>query len=221
MRPQIRVKIAPNRIRRSKFIQIQVAVYKGNIPEIVPELYMRILTNDGLEVWPPQRIANWRMGIVLNIGSAGFPRGEYVVQVSDNTNFSPMGFDKFRITETRHEESQRIGRRIHKDPGRPVYTIFPRVQPTLVIHEASALTYLEEQLQLADDEEGVIETGMLEFHTEDDERVCPICESLDGEIYDLADDDYADIPLHPSCRCWYESVTDGPIPIFNQIFAVL
>lgn len=39
--------------------------------------------------------------------------------------------------------------------------------------------------------------------TMDDERVCPACESHEGESWD---DTRADIPLHPLCRCWWRVV---------------
>jgi hypothetical protein len=40
-------------------------------------------------------------------------------------------------------------------------------------------------------------------HTADDERVCPVCAPLDGELVNGAD--VATFPpLHTNCRCWLE-----------------
>lgn len=40
------------------------------------------------------------------------------------------------------------------------------------------------------------------FTTAEDSRVCPICASLAGMIYD-PDEDLPDIPVHGNCRCRY------------------
>ena len=39
-----------------------------------------------------------------------------------------------------------------------------------------------------------------EFLTAGDERVCPICDSMAGKIYELKDA-HGVIPVHPNCRC--------------------
>ena len=39
----------------------------------------------------------------------------------------------------------------------------------------------------------------VQFVTAEDERVCPDCDALDGEIFDVGSDDTP--PIHPSCRC--------------------
>lgn len=46
---------------------------------------------------------------------------------------------------------------------------------------------------------------MVTFTTRRDERVCPICEALDGNQYDIDDTNKPDIPndTHPNCRCRY------------------
>lgn len=48
------------------------------------------------------------------------------------------------------------------------------------------------------------------FRTEDDERVCDLCESYDGEEYEVDDPDRPTVPLHLNCRCYYEH-SDLPI----------
>lgn len=47
-------------------------------------------------------------------------------------------------------------------------------------------------------------TPLVRYQTEDDERVCPICEDLGGDTY-LIDDLKPEIPedTHPNCRCYY------------------
>ena len=40
----------------------------------------------------------------------------------------------------------------------------------------------------------------VKWHTADDEKVCPICSSRDGRIYDI---DKIPFKPHYGCRCWY------------------
>jgi hypothetical protein len=49
----------------------------------------------------------------------------------------------------------------------------------------------------------------VQFHTEEDDRVCPICEFFEREEFELDDDGRPQIPLHPNCRCWWEHVATG------------
>jgi SPP1 gp7 family putative phage head morphogenesis protein len=44
------------------------------------------------------------------------------------------------------------------------------------------------------------------FLAAEDERMCPECEELDGNIYPI--DDAPEIPVHPMCRCCWVSVSD-------------
>lgn len=54
----------------------------------------------------------------------------------------------------------------------------------------------------------------VEFVTRRDEKVCPICEPLDGNKYNL-NDDKPIIPdsTHPNCRCRYLVIQDGQLAI--------
>ncbi len=53
---------------------------------------------------------------------------------------------------------------------------------------------------------GIKELGaQIEFSTANDDRVCPICQSLEGEIY-TTEQARGVIPVHPNCRCaWIPS----------------
>lgn len=48
-----------------------------------------------------------------------------------------------------------------------------------------------------------------EFRTAGDDRVCPECEELEGETYDI-EEARGVIPVHPQCRCaWLPKVVNG------------
>lgn len=49
-------------------------------------------------------------------------------------------------------------------------------------------------------------TGKAEFATAGDDRVCPICIGLEGEIFTLEEAEPV-IPVHPNCRCTWLPVT--------------
>lgn len=49
-------------------------------------------------------------------------------------------------------------------------------------------------------------TGQAEFATAGDDRVCPICVGLEGQVFDL-EEARGVIPVHPNCRCAWLPVT--------------
>lgn len=51
--------------------------------------------------------------------------------------------------------------------------------------------------------------GEAEFLATDDERTCPICRSLDGNIYTIAEAK-GTVPQHVRCRCAWAPVVDQP-----------
>jgi hypothetical protein len=55
----------------------------------------------------------------------------------------------------------------------------------------------------------IIPSGPVEFQSEEDDRVCEICDPLDGNQYDFDDPTKPLIPLHPNCRCHYIYVDTG------------
>lgn len=54
-----------------------------------------------------------------------------------------------------------------------------------------------------------LEEIQLEFTTRKDERVCPICQPLDGKRFDMDDPTKPEIPVHHNCRCRYLEVRNG------------
>lgn len=59
--------------------------------------------------------------------------------------------------------------------------------------------------------------GGVTFYTVGDERVCDQCRPLHSERFDISSvffpmrdlPAYARIPIHPTCRCFYDAITDG------------
>ena len=64
-------------------------------------------------------------------------------------------------------------------------------------------------------------TDEVRFETEMDERVCPICEDLDSDVY-LLEDDKPHIPedTHPNCRCYYIYVDTGEDVPEDEIYSL-
>lgn len=58
--------------------------------------------------------------------------------------------------------------------------------------------------------------GQVQFQTEPDGKVCPICGEYDGDYYDFLDDSKPFPPLHPNCRCYYIYVPTGQIVDFSE-----
>lgn len=57
---------------------------------------------------------------------------------------------------------------------------------------------------------GVTELGIQsEWSTAGDDRVCPECDALEGQVFDV-EDAHGMIPLHPGCRCaWLPYIPDS------------
>ncbi len=57
------------------------------------------------------------------------------------------------------------------------------------------------------------------WHSEDDDRICDDCASLNGEIFEDKDD-IPEIPVHPNCRCWVEEqeLDDNGKPISSKVY---
>jgi SPP1 gp7 family putative phage head morphogenesis protein len=56
---------------------------------------------------------------------------------------------------------------------------------------------------------GVSEVGAdVEWSTTEDDKVCPLCESLQGAVFSI-EDARGLIPRHPNCRCSWIPVTEG------------
>jgi SPP1 gp7 family putative phage head morphogenesis protein len=101
------------------------------------------------------------------------------------------GIDRLGITDT-------LGRFI---PARRRAEMLARTEVIRSFHQATIQEYRNWGL------EGVVVKG--EWKTVGDDRVCSICESLEGKIFTL-DEIEPMIPLHPQCRCialpWIEEL---------------
>ena len=87
-----------------------------------------------------------------------------------------------------------IGRRIAARTGQSVKHA-QRIARTVIIraHAEGQLDALE---RLGVEQVGV----MVEWSTAGDDRVCPLCEPLNGQVFKIKEA-HGMIPLHPNCRC--------------------
>ena len=47
----------------------------------------------------------------------------------------------------------------------------------------------------------------IQYVADNDKHTCQECSDNDGNIFDIDDDDLPQLPIHPSCRCKYVSIT--------------
>ena len=50
---------------------------------------------------------------------------------------------------------------------------------------------------------------LIRFTSQGDSKVCPECDSLDGNVYAINDPDLPELPKHENCRCFYEDAQLG------------
>lgn len=93
------------------------------------------------------------------------------------------------------ENPNKIARRINKRIDAIGITRARMLARTEIIRSHSEGTL--NMFELAGIEEVELQA---EFLTAGDERVCPICDSMAGKIYELKDA-HGVIPVHPNCRC--------------------
>lgn len=49
----------------------------------------------------------------------------------------------------------------------------------------------------------IIPIGDVTYHTEEDHKVCPICDVYNLDKFNFNDQSKPLPPLHPNCRCYY------------------
>ncbi len=199
----VRLSLVPDVQKRGKNVQVQTSFLDefGRLLT-VDAIFLRVLDESGIEVYPPQKIASNQAGFAILIGTRDFKPGIYRVQVSNSEQFTPHQSRELTVQEPDDVVAGVVVPVVDvktlqrtRSPDRRTKAGFVPIVPILP------------SIPLGDFAFG----GEVIFNTEEDDRVCPICESHEGEIYELPDDEdiMPEIPLHPNCRCWYVFIETG------------
>jgi hypothetical protein len=189
-------------VKRGRLLQVQcVFLDQTKKPMKVGTIYMRIQDADGIIVYRTMVMARDRAGFVIDIATAEFDYGQYVLHISNHIDFSPIATASFTVTGEPKQEGL-LGDMISGIIARVRHIVVPRLsQLGKRIQGAPIVPLLP-----AEDDAHFLISGDVRFQTEEDARVCQICEPHNAEVYDSEDPEKPTIPLHPRCRCWYEYI---------------
>lgn len=197
LKPQVIVTITPNKVHRGQLLSIQAYVqdrYTG-VPIPFETLYMDIISEDGVPVWPLSAIEEDSASISKLISTSELKEGQdYLVRISPNRNLSPSGSAKFHIE---HE----------------------LLDPALLVPGAMLIPHLllsvpDSTKQEKTDSNVVgpdtpLKIAWLIYRTQLDSKVCKICQPNEGLRFRPNDPDLIKIPddTHPRCRCVYDVIS--------------
>ena len=108
------------------------------------------------------------------------------------------------ITETTRDQTQQV-LNDWLTSGEPMSVLEARLEPLFGEVRASSIAETEvtrifqQGNSMAWKSTNLVRTAV--FHTAQDDRVCPICEPLEGEEFVIGDPDF-EPPRHTRCRCW-------------------
>lgn len=203
LKPEIIVTITPNKVHRGQLLSIQAYVqdrYTG-VPISYDTLYMDIISEDGVPVWPLSAIEEDSASISKLISTSELKEGQdYLVRISPNRNLSPSGSAKFHID---HE----------------------LLDPALLVPGAMLIPHLLLSVPDSTREEKIdsnvigpdtpLKIAWLIYRTQLDSKVCPICSPNEGLQFRPNDPNIIKIgpeekggDTHYGCRCHYDVVSE-------------
>lgn len=183
LHPEVIVTITPNKVSKGQMISIQAYIQDRytTVPIEYPTIYMEILDEDGVPVWPISAIELESSTISKLISTAELKAGkDYTVRVSPDKSLSPSGTAFFHI------DSDVI----------PAALLVPGAM--LIPH-----VLLPDVVQ----PETPFKIGWLIYRTQLDSKVCKYCSPLEGNRYRPTDPDLPLIPRHINCRCHYDVIS--------------
>ena len=200
--PKVTVSVNPAKIIQGQMIQInaQIQDVLSGQPIKYTRIYMQILDEKGIEVWPLSTIAINDDHINKLISTTELEPGKYTVRISPSRKLHPMGARSFEIEKT----SRGI--------------IVPLI-PLILLAPATVITTEKIKREfLEPDTVDSEKIAFLVYKTERDSRVCPICRPHEGKVF--RPDDSAIIKIGPpefggdthyGCRCHYDVITQGMV----------
>src|SRR5690348_8329255 len=183
LHPEVIVTVTPNKVFLGQMISIQAYIQDRytSVPITFETIYMEILDEDGVPVWPLSAIELEASTISRLISTADLKAGkDYTVRVSPDKSLSPSGTAFFHI------DSDVI----------PLALLVPGAM--LIPH-----VLLPDVVQ----PDTPFKIGWLIYRTQLDSKVCKYCSPLEGNRYRPTDPDLPKIPLHINCRCHFDIIS--------------
>lgn len=212
VKPDIRLRVEPQKPEQGQQIQVQALMLNDKGEQIkVAAIYMRIVDKSDNEIYPRSVIVRNQAGFAIFISSREFPPGTYRLEVTNDPTFhraasrsftvEPPPFDLPPIIVPPLNAFQALGKIFRREIPGIVIPADSRLPPVL---NAPVLPTLPNP----DAPEPVLPEGpvRLRFKTQEDSRVCPICEPHNNDIFEEGDENMPTIPQHRNCRCFYEVV---------------
>jgi len=178
-------------------ISISTYIYDDYTGEPMPfeKIYMQIVDDKGVEVWPLTVLAVEADGFNKLISTAELEPGMYTVRISPSKKLSPMGASTFTI-----EKSPALG-------------VVPLI-PAAILALPTALTIDKISKDIVQPPDLSQKIALLIYETEKDTKVCPICLPHQGKSFLPDDPNLIKIgppqlggETHYGCRCHYEAIT--------------
>lgn len=186
-KPKLRIFVTPDKVQKGQMLAIQAFIFDSHTNEPLPykKIYMQILDEKGIEVWPLSTMAENTDSMEKLISTAQLEGGRYQVRVSPSRNLSPMAYTFFEIEKT--------------------FDVVPLIPLVLLGIPTSSKHKKIESDFVAPRPRVYVE--FMTFETELDSKVCPICLNFAGRTYRANES----IPIigppelggetHWGCRC--------------------
>jgi len=193
--PLINVIASPTKISRGQMISISVNIVEKTTlqPMVFDVIYMEILDDKGVAVWPLSTIEKNSATLSKLISTAEMKKGKYTIRITPSKYRTPIGVTQFEIEDTN-------------------MTLIPLIPLALLALPSSNS---REKVEREFVEPPVTpKIAWLIYRTEKDSRVCPICRPHEGKFFRPDDPKLIRIgppeldgDTHYRCRCGYDIIT--------------
>jgi len=194
-RPRINVIASPTKVSRGQMISISVRVVDWTTGQPMPfdKLYMEILNDKGVAVWPLSVIEENSSTISKLISTAEMDIGKHTVRITPSVYRRPIGVAEFEI------EDKNI-------------LMIPLI-PLALLALPSATKKEKIEKEFVEPPEPPLIAWLI-YRTERDSRVCEICRPHEGKVFRPDDPQLIRIgppelggDTHYRCRCGYDIIT--------------
>ncbi len=225
-RPELRVQVSPKKVHRGQMIAVMAFLFDHvtREPATFKKIYMQIIDEKGIEVWPMSTMAENTDRIEKLISTAQLKSGMYQLRVSPSKKLTPMGYTFFEI------EKPILGLELVPLIPLALLGLIPRrkktEEPNIISTEGKPMLKgpdvsgpnAPKPEKITSDfigpKEREVTIRYLIYTTEKDARVCPICKPHEGKVFAPKSDDIITIgpeelggQTHWGCRCHYDMET--------------